>query len=98
MTRRYLVRRLLIAVPVLLGTTLLIYAMVFALPGDPIRRLAGTHVLSQSTYNEIRHRYHLDQPFAVQYWDYVKGLTHGDLGETFYGRSEEHTSELQSRR
>jgi len=87
MPRRYLVRRLLIAVPVLVGTTFLIYSMVFALPGDPIRRLAGTHVISQSTYNEVRHRYHLDQPFLVQYWDYVKGLTHGDLGQTFYGQN-----------
>src|SRR5438876_12436052 len=87
MPRRYRVRRLLIALPVLLGTTLLIYSMVFALPGDPIRRLAGTHVISKSTYNEVRHRYHLDQPFLVQYADYVKGLAHGDLGQTFYGQN-----------
>jgi oligopeptide transport system permease protein len=87
MTRSYLLRRLLIAVPVLIGTTLLIFTMVFALPGDPIRRLAGNHRISESTYNEIRHHYHLDEPFAVQYLDYVKGLTHGDLGETFYGQS-----------
>jgi len=87
MTRSYWVRRLLIVVPVLLGTTFVIFAMVFALPGDPIRRLAGGHPISQSTYNEIRAHYHLDQPFLVQYWDYVKGLVHGDLGETFYGQS-----------
>src|SRR5438094_9633037 len=87
MTRGYLLRRLLLVVPVLLGTTILIYAMVFALPGDPIRRLAGNHVIAQSTYNTIRHHYHLDQGFFVQYWDYVKGLAHFDFGETFYGES-----------
>ena len=87
MTRSYWIRRLLIVVPVLLGTTLLIFAMVFALPGDPIRRLAGSHRISESTYNEVRRHYHLDEPFLAQYWHYIKGLSHGDLGETFYGQS-----------
>jgi len=86
MTRRYLVRRLLIAIPVLIGTTLLIYAMAFALPGDPVRRLAGNHQISESTYRTITARYHLDDPFLVQYWEYLKGLTHGDFGATFTGR------------
>jgi ABC-type dipeptide/oligopeptide/nickel transport system permease component len=86
MTRRYLLRRILIAVPVLLGTTLLIYAMAFALPGDPIRRLAGNHQISESTYRTVTQRYHLDQPFFVQYWEYIKGISHGDFGATFTGR------------
>jgi peptide/nickel transport system permease protein/oligopeptide transport system permease protein len=86
MTRRYLIRRILIAVPVLLGTTLLIYAMAFALPGDPIRRLAGAHKISESTHREITERYHLDDPFIVQYVEYIKGLVRGDFGSTFTGR------------
>jgi ABC-type dipeptide/oligopeptide/nickel transport system permease component len=61
--------------------------MVFALPGDPIRRLAGNHQISESTYREVRAHYHLDDPFFVQYWKYLKGLSHGDLGETFYGQN-----------
>ena len=85
MSRGYVIRRLLLVVPVLLGTTLLIYALVFALPGDPIRRLANGHPLAPSTYNAIRHHYHLDQGFWSQYWYYIKGLTHGDFGETFFG-------------
>src|SRR2546423_3015440 len=87
MTRGYLIRRLLLVVPVLVGTTLLIYAMVFAIPGDPIRRLAGGHIIAKSTYNAIRHHYHLDRSFFVQYWYYLKGIFHGDFGETFYGES-----------
>lgn len=87
MTRSYWVRRLLIVVPVLLGTTFVIFAMVFALPGDPIRRLAGSHRISESTYQELRHHYHLDEPLLIQYVEYVKGLVHGDLGETFRGQS-----------
>jgi oligopeptide transport system permease protein len=86
MSRRYLIRRILIAFPVLIGTTLLIYAMAFALPGDPIRRLAGMHVISESTHREITQRYHLDDPFVIQYYEYIKGIAHGDLGETFTGQ------------
>jgi ABC-type dipeptide/oligopeptide/nickel transport system permease component len=86
MSRRYLIRRILIAFPVLIGTTLLIYAMAFALPGDPIRRLAGMHLISESTHREITQRYHLDDPFVVQYYEYLKGIVHGDLGETFTGQ------------
>jgi oligopeptide transport system permease protein len=86
-TRSYLVKRLLIAIPVLAGTTLVIYAMSFALPGDPIRRLAGAHQISESTHQAITQKYHLDQPFAVQYLEYMKGILHGDLGETFTGTS-----------
>jgi ABC-type dipeptide/oligopeptide/nickel transport system permease component len=85
-SRRYLIRRLLLVVPVLLGTILLVYGLVFLSPGDPIRRLAGSKPLSESTYNEITARYHLDQPFLVQYYYYVNGIIHGDLGATFSGR------------
>ena len=56
------------------------------MPGDPIRRLAGSKPLAESTYNEIRERYHLDEPFLVQYTEYLKALAHGDLGATFTGR------------
>lgn len=86
MSRRYLIRRLLLVVPVLLGTILLVFSLVFLLPGDPIRRLAGSKPISESTYQEITSRYHLDQPFVVQYVDYLKALARGDLGATFSGR------------
>ena len=54
-----------LVVPVLLGTILLVFGLVFLLPGDPIRRLAGSKPISDSTYAEITSRYHLDQPFVV---------------------------------
>jgi ABC-type dipeptide/oligopeptide/nickel transport system permease component len=85
-SRRYLIRRLLLVVPVLLGTILLVFGMVFLAPGDPISRLAGSKPLSPSTYLAITQRYHLDQPFVIQFWEYVKALAHGDLGATFTGR------------
>ena len=86
MSKRYLIRRLLLVVPVLLGTILLVFALVFLTPGDPIARLAGNKPLAPSTYAEITARYHLNQPFVVQYLYYLDGLVHGDLGATFTGR------------
>ena len=73
-------------VPVLLGTILLVFGMVFLAPGDPIARLAGNKPLSPSTVAAIKARYHLDQPFLIQFWEYIKALSHGDFGATFTGR------------
>jgi oligopeptide transport system permease protein len=85
---RYAVRRVLQMVPVLLGTTLFIYVLVFALPGDPIRALAGEKPLSDSVYQALRDHYHLDDPLLVQYGRYLFGvLFRGDFGETFNGQS-----------
>lgn len=83
---RYTARRLLQAVPVFLGTTFLIYALVFALPGDPVRALAGDKPVSPSVLAVLHQRYHLDDPLPVQYGKYLLGLLHGDLGETFTGQ------------
>ena len=63
----YIVRRVLQAIPVLLGTTFLIYFMVFALPGDPIIALFGEQTPPPAVVEQLRARYHLDQPFIVQY-------------------------------
>ena len=80
---RYVVRRLLLAVPVLLGTTFIIYFFVYALSGDPIRALAGDRPLSPSVQAELRDRFNLNDPFVVQYAKYIAGLAQGDFGTTF---------------
>jgi oligopeptide transport system permease protein len=64
---RYIARRLLQAIPVFLGTTFLIFALVFAIPGDPIRALSGDKPISPSVYAELQDRYNLNDPFLVQY-------------------------------
>lgn len=85
---RYIARRVLLAIPVALGATFLIFIVVFALPGDPIAALGGgQHVLSPSVEQALRERYHLDDPLPVQYLKYMLGLLQGDLGEDFSGRS-----------
>ncbi|GIF01226.1 ABC transporter permease [Paractinoplanes rishiriensis] len=84
---RYTLRRLLLTVPVLIGTTFLVFAMVFAIPGDPIRALAGDRPMAEGTYLELRDRYHLDDPLLVQYGKYMWGLLQGDFGQDFNGRA-----------
>ncbi|KZS66250.1 ABC transporter permease [Mycobacterium pseudokansasii] len=82
---RYLVRRIAAMVPVFIGATLLIYAMVFLLPGDPLAAIAGDRPLTPAVAAQLRARYHLDDPFLMQYLRYLGGLLHGDLGRAYSG-------------
>lgn len=84
---RFLVRRLLQAVPVLLGATFLIFCLVFALPGDPIQMLAGDKRADPNIAAVLREQYHLNQPLYQQYLHYMGGLLTGDFGETYTGRA-----------
>lgn len=82
----YIVRRVLQAIPVFFGTTLLIYFMVFALPGDPIVALFGDRGVNEAVADQLRKQYHLDQPFIVQYLIYIGGVFTGDFGTSFSGQ------------
>ena len=92
---RYVARRLLQAIPVFIGTTFIIFALVYALPGDPIRALSGDKPISPSVYAELQDRYNLDDPLLVQYGKYMLGLVQGDFGQSFRGRE---VSEIMSER
>ena len=83
----YTLRRLLQLIPVFFGATLLIYALVFLMPGDPIAALFGDKPPSPQLLATIRAQYHLDDPFLVQYFYYITGVFKGDLGTTFSGES-----------
>ncbi|MGH2776035.1 MAG: ABC transporter permease [Actinomycetota bacterium] len=83
---RYVTRRLLEIIPVFFGVTFLIFAMVFGLPGDPLRRLSGEKPLPPAVQRELQEEYNLDDPLLVQYGKYVAGIVQGDFGQTFQGR------------
>lgn len=83
----YVIRRLLQAIPVFFGSTLLIYAMVFALPGDPVLAMFGDRSPTPETLAALHERYHLDDPFLVRYFLYLGDVVQGDLGTTFSGQS-----------
>lgn len=82
----YIVRRLLQVIPVFFGATLLIYFMVFALPGDPIIALGGDRGLNPAVADALRAEYNLDKPFIVQYLIFVGGIFVGDFGTSFSGQ------------
>jgi len=83
---RYVARRLLQFIPVFIGATLLIFIMVWAIPGDPIAALAGDRYMPDAVREQIRDRYNLDDPLVVQYGKYMGGVFQGDFGDDFRGR------------
>lgn len=82
---RYATRRILQMIPVFIGTTLLIYALMFALPGDPVANLTIGKQTNPAYLEYIRSSFNLDQPFLMQYLLYMKGILTGDFGQTFNG-------------
>ncbi|MEV0725463.1 ABC transporter permease [Micromonospora purpureochromogenes] len=84
---RYLLRRLLQLVPVFIGTTLMIYALVWAVPGDPFAGKCGDRGCPDNYVAMMTEKYQLDEPFFVQYAIYMKNLFQGDFGSTWSGRS-----------
>jgi len=83
----YILRRLLQVIPVLIGTTLLIFILTHVIPGDPVKMLAGEKSLSLQAYKNIKHRLWLDRPLHIQYLHYVDRLLHGDFGDSSWSRS-----------
>jgi peptide/nickel transport system permease protein len=82
---RYVVRRLLLLVPILIGVSLLIFFWIRALPGDPASALLGERA-TPALVKQYKERYGLDRPLPVQYWDYVKVTMQGDLGTSTISR------------
>ncbi|WP_305789790.1 ABC transporter permease [Symbioplanes lichenis] len=83
---RYIVRRLLQMVLTFFGATFLVFALTFANQDDPIQALAGERPITENLRQTLMERYHLDEPFLVQYWYYMKGLLTGDFGTSLTGR------------
>ncbi|GAA3823247.1 ABC transporter permease [Streptomyces phyllanthi] len=77
---RYVARRLLQMIPVFIGSTLLIFLMMYALPGDPVRALMGDQAFDPAVVANIRKDLGLDQPILQQYANYLGGLFQGDFG------------------
>jgi oligopeptide transport system permease protein len=87
---KYIVRRLLQMIPVILGTTFLIYTLVFAIPGNPVEGRCGERPCPPNYVAAFNAEYHLDKPLLVQYALYFGKLLQGDLGTNFYGNSVAH--------
>ncbi|RFD79645.1 ABC transporter permease [Gardnerella vaginalis] len=83
---KYILRRILQMIPVVLGTTLLVYALVFALPGDPVNAMFGDKPVNPAVAAQIRANYNLDKPFIIQYLLFLKNALTLDFGQTFAGQ------------
>ncbi len=92
---RFVVRRLLLLVPILLGLSILVFLWIRALPGGPAEALLGERSTA-ARIAEVRHRYGLDRPIFEQYWDYLKATASGDLGQSIASRRSV-TSEIRQR-
>ncbi len=84
---RYSLRRILLMIPTLIGSTFLVYFLVFLVPGNPVLALAGEKRLSPSTIAAIRAQYNLDDPFLIQYGKYLVNVLRGDFGRDFNGNA-----------
>ncbi len=83
---RFVVRRLALMVPVLVGLSILLFAWVRALPGDPARALLGEKATPEGLAR-INEAYGFDKPLLEQYFTYVRALLQGDFGNSIqYGR------------
>lgn len=83
----YLIHRLTQSVLILLGVSFITFFLLFVLPADPVRQIAGRSATPQTVAN-IREQLGLDQPFIVQYARYLGGLAQGDLGRSYLQKTE----------
>lgn len=82
---RFILRRLILLVPVFIGLTVIMFVIARLLPGDPVALAAGPNA-TQAEIARYAADFGLDQPVAVQYWRYVTGLVSGDFGTSILTR------------
>jgi dipeptide transport system permease protein len=80
---RYVLHKLLLIVPTVVGISIAAFAFIRLLPGDPIIAIAGERGITPENYAALRERFGFNEPIWQQYFDYVWRLLHGDLGISF---------------
>lgn len=84
---KYIVRRILQMIPVLLGATFIIYAMLWVLPGDPFAGRCGDRPCPDSYIEAMNEKYNLNDPLYISYFKYLGNMLTGNFGETYNGLS-----------
>ena len=82
---RFVGRRLLLLVPTLFGVLVAAFLLLNVAPGDPVQGMVGERADS-ATIARLRAELHLDDPLPVQFWHYLAGVLHGDLGRSYITR------------
>jgi peptide/nickel transport system permease protein len=80
---RYVVRRTMLSVPVLLGVVIVTFLLLRLIPGDPAVFILGPHATA-AQLEALRRQLGLTEPIWTQFWHYLDGLFHGDLGTSIY--------------
>lgn len=78
---RYIVKRLLMLIPVLLGVSIIVFIIMHVLAPDPTSIILGQHATAEQAEN-LRIQLGLNKPLHIQYFDFLKGILHGDLGSS----------------
>jgi len=93
--RRYIIKRLLLLVPVLVGVSVIVFAVMHLFITDPTANILGQHA-TEKQMADLREKLGLNDPLPVQYWNYLKAAARGDLGTSLFTRAKV-TNELLSR-
>jgi len=76
----FILRRISLVIPTFVGVTLLTFALIRLIPGDPVELRAGERGIDPARHAQLLSEMGLDKPILVQYWDYLTGILQGDLG------------------
>jgi ABC-type dipeptide/oligopeptide/nickel transport system permease component len=79
---QFLIKRFIGLIFVIIGVTFITFAMGYFAPGDPVRTMLGSH-FDPALYAQLKHAYRLDEPFFIQYWNFLKGLFRFDFGLSY---------------
>lgn len=79
---KYIVKRLVISIPVLIGISIILFIMLNIIPGDPVALMMKEHV-SPDVITRVRAQMHLDDPAIVRYFRFIIGVLHGDFGISY---------------
>lgn len=79
---KYITKRLLYMIPVLIGIVLIVFTIMYLSPGNPAKMILGERA-PQEQVDQLEHELGLDLPYIQQFWNYLKGLLHGDFGTSY---------------
>ncbi len=82
----FILKRISVVIPTFLGVTLLTFALIRMIPGDPVELMAGERGVDPARHAELLAQMGLDKPLLVQYWHYLTGIFQGDLGTSIVTR------------
>jgi len=80
---QYFLNKLSTTIPTFLGISLIAFAFIRVLPGDPIMLMAGERGVTPERYEELATQFGFDRPFYIQYKDFLFNILSGDFGQSF---------------